>query len=110
MLTKEQMERYGAIESYIIILIDRKNFEIQSSGRKRCKEAMETQRQIDQLMEEKREVEKKLARLPNLRIRPPPIMKYKYRYSWKAIAQKIGKGDTEDSIRIAVERFFRKGK
>ena len=104
-MTKEQMERYGAMESYIIILIDRKNFEIQSSGRKRCKEAMQTQKQIDQLMEEKREVEK----IPNLRIRTALIMKYKYRYSWKAIAQKIGMGDTEDSIRIAVERFFRKG-
>ena len=109
MLTKEKMERYGAIESYIIILVDRKNFEIQNSGRKRCKEAIETQRQIDQLMEEKREVEKEFERIPNLRIRTALIMKYKYRYSWKAIAQKIGMGDTEDSIRIAVERFFRKG-
>lgn len=109
MITKEKMERYGAIESYIIILVDRKNFEIQNSGRKRCKEAMETQRQINQLMEEKREVEKELERIPNLRIRTALILKYKYRYSWKAIAQKIGMGDTEDSIRIAVERFFRKG-
>ena len=109
MLTKEQMERYGAMESYIIILIYRKNFGIQSSSRKRCKEAMQTQKQIDQLMEEKREVEKELERIPNLRIRTALIMKYKYRYSWKTIAQKIGMGDTEDSIRIAVERFFRKG-
>ena len=60
-------------------------------------------------MEEKREVEKELERIPNLRIRTALIMKYKYRYSWKTIAQKIGMGDTEDSIRIAVERFFRKG-
>lgn len=110
MLTKEQMERYGAMESYIIILIDRKNFEIQSSGRKRCKEAMETQKQIDQLMEEKKGVERELERIPNMRIRTALILKYKYRYPWKTIAQKIGMGDSEDSIRIAVERFLRKGK
>lgn len=109
MITKEKMERYGAIESYIIILVDRKNFEIQNSGKKRCKGALETQRQIDQLMDEKKEIERELERIPNLRIRTALIMKYKYRYSWKTIAQKIGMGDTEDSIRIAVERFFRKG-
>lgn len=60
----------------------------------------------DQLLEQTNEIESFIAGITDSRMRRIINLRYVERLSWNDVAIKIGGGNTEDSIRMAFNRFI----
>ncbi len=106
-ITKKMLEEVAAAESYIIALRAEisEQKQISLSQRNKCKVAR-LEAEINRLIFQRNKTLEAVSNINNSRIKTAIVMKYFNGASWREIAQKIGMGDTEESIKKAVERFL----
>ena len=63
-------------------------------------------KEVKRLIDNREKVLSEVAAINNMRIKTAIVMKYFNNRTWRDIAQAIGKGDSEDAIRKAVQRYL----
>ena len=108
-MTSQELENLPYIKPYVeqvkgYINTIEKNHEIT----KEIKEKFSKYNEICNILLEKREhAIKKINGISNARIKAAIIAHYFYNRSWVNVASALNKGDTADSIRIAVKRYIK---
>ena len=97
-LTKNDLDWLKDAEATITAIKER----IRLEGGKKERTKQELQVQI----ERKRKLMEEVAKIENGRIQAAIIFRYLCKYSWRETAQKIGMGDSESSIRMAITRYL----
>ena len=108
MLTHKKLKEAAGTQSYILALQKEiKNQEENCTNKRRAAKIITGYKQeITRLQNQRNEVLREVTELNNIRIKTGIIMHYFNRLSWRDVAQKIGMGDSEESIRKAVKRFL----
>lgn len=108
MLTHKILKEAAGTQAYILALQKEiKNQEEHCTNkRKTAKVITGYKQEITRLQNQRNEVLQEVTALNNIRLKTAIIMHYFNGMAWRDIAQKIGMGDSEESIRKAVRRFF----
>lgn len=110
MLTHKKLKEAAGTQAYILALQKeiRNQEENCTNKRKAAKVITGYKREIARLQDQRNEVLLEVTAISNFRIKTAIVMHYFNKASWRDVAQKIGMGDSEESIRKAVHRFLDK--
>ncbi len=110
MLTHKRLKEAAGTQAFILALQKEiKNQEEHCTNKRRAAKAITAyKREIERLQNQRNEVLQEVTAINNIRIKTAIIMHYFNGNAWREIAQKIGMGDSEESIRKAVQRFLEK--
>lgn len=108
MLTHKILKEAAGTQAYILALQKEiKNQEEHCTNKRKAAKIITGYKQeITRLQNQRNEVLQEVTALNNIRLKTAIIMHYFNGMAWRDIAQKIGMGDSEESIRKAVRRFF----
>ena len=108
MLTHKIIKEAAGTQAYILALQKEiKNQEEHCTNKRKAAKVITGYKQeITRLQNQRNEVLQEVTALNNIRLKTAIIMHYFNGMAWRDIAQKIGMGDSEESIRKAVRRFF----
>ena len=108
MLTHKKLKEAAGTQAFILAWQKEiKNQEENCTNKRKAAKIITGYKQeITRLQNQRNEVLQEVTQLSNIRIKTAIIMHYFNGLAWRDIAQKIGMGDSEESIRKAVKRFF----